>query len=57
MNEHYKWGFIYFNPKDKRTVVRKSNPYLGFTLNFGQPLAYVLLICILGIIIYFSLVL
>jgi len=54
MNEHYKWGFIYFNPKDKRTVVRKSNPNLGFTLNFAQPLAYVLLICILGIIIYFS---
>ncbi len=57
MNEHYKWGFLYFNPKDKRTVVRKINPYLGFTLNFAQPLAYVLLICILGIIIYFSITL
>lgn len=54
MDENYKWGFLYFNPKDKRTVVRKVNPYLGFTLNFAQPLTYVLIICVVLIILFFS---
>lgn len=57
MNEHYKWGFLYFNPEDRRTIVRKSNPYLGFTLNFAKPLAYVFILCLLTIIILFSVIL
>jgi len=33
-------GIIYFNSKDPRLLVPKSNPKLGLTLNFGNRLTY-----------------
>jgi len=46
----YKWGFIYFNPEDDNLIVRKSNPILGWTLNFAKPLAYVFLLILLLVV-------
>lgn len=47
--ENYKWGLFYFNPDDLRAVVPKRNRRMGWTLNFAQPLAWVI---ILGIIAF-----
>ena len=35
--DNWKWGFIYFNPKDKRIFVFKRIQWWGITLNFGNP--------------------
>jgi uncharacterized membrane protein len=47
--DNYKWGLFYFNPDDLRGVVPKRNRWMGWTLNFAQPLAWVI---ILGIIAF-----
>jgi uncharacterized membrane protein len=47
--ENYKWGLFYFNPDDLRAIVPKRNRWMGWTLNFGQPLAWLI---ILGIIAF-----
>jgi uncharacterized membrane protein len=46
--DNWKWGFIYFNPRDKRTLVPKRNPFFGLTLNFASPYTGLFLI---GIVI------
>ena len=49
-------GGFYSDSKDKRLFVPKSIPNAGYTMNFGQPLAYVviigLILAILLIVIY-----
>ena len=49
-------GGFYSYRKDKRLFVPKSIPNAGYTMNFGQPLAYVviigLILAILLIVIY-----
>jgi uncharacterized membrane protein len=47
--DNYKWGLFYFNPDDLRAIVPKRNRWMGWTLNFGQPLAWLI---ILGIIAF-----
>ena len=47
--DNYKWGIFYFNPDDLRAVVSKRNRWMGWTLNFAQPLAWVIL---LGIAVF-----
>ena len=44
-------GIFYFNKRDSRIFVPKSNPSLGWTLNFASPYAYLFLIAILAIVI------
>lgn len=53
MNKNPKnWkGIIYFNHKDSRLIVPKINPNLGWTLNFGNPFSYILLIGMISIIV------
>lgn len=43
----WKWAFIYYDKNDKRVWVPKRNPHAGFTLNFAQPQAYVMLSLVL----------
>ncbi|MDR0822584.1 MAG: DUF5808 domain-containing protein [Endomicrobium sp.] len=45
-NQNYKFGIFYFNPKDK-TLFPKKRFGIGWTINFGQPLAWVLLIVLI----------
>mgnify|MGYP003554361964 CR=1 FL=1 len=47
-------GFLYYNKQDKRILVSKRNPLMGFTVNFANPKAYFFVICV---IMFFSLVL
>lgn len=50
--ENYKFlGQIYYNKHDSRLIVPKKFKWLGWTLNFANKLAYLLLI-LTGISIY-----
>ena len=40
-------GGFYSNGKDKRLFVPKPIPNTGYTMNFGQPMAYVVVIGLL----------
>jgi len=42
--ENYKLIFFYFNPKDPRILVPKRFRMMGWTLNFGNPYSYLILI-------------
>lgn len=44
-------GIFYFNKRDYRIFVPKSNPYLGWTLNFASPYTYLFLAAILAIVL------
>lgn len=44
-------GLFYVNSSDKRVLVPKRTPGMGWTLNFGNPYAYILLIAIILIIL------
>lgn len=40
---NYKFSFLYWNISDKRIFVPKKNPALGWTLNFANPVSYIIL--------------
>jgi uncharacterized membrane protein len=44
-------GILYFNRKDPRLVVQKQFPPLGWTLNFANPLTYLMIISIVFIVV------
>jgi uncharacterized membrane protein len=46
-------GVFYVNKNDPRVIVPKRNPGLGMTLNFGNPVTYLVLLSIVLIIAYF----
>ena len=52
--ENYKWGFIYFDAKDSRVIVPKANQYLGWTVNFANPLSYLIIVGIIALIVFAS---
>jgi uncharacterized membrane protein len=49
---NWKWGIIYFNPKDKRIFPPKRLKGLGWTVNFANPLSVIAFIII---VVLFSL--
>jgi len=53
--ENYKWGFIYFDPKDSRVIFPKVNPSMGWTFNFGSPVSYIIIIAFIALMIFVSL--
>ncbi len=53
--DNYKFGILYFNPKDKRIIVPKIDRYRGWTLNFGNKYAY--LLAFLIVLVFVSLAL
>ncbi len=50
-DSNWKWGLFYFNTNDARVWLPKRNPWMGFTLNWAKPMAYVyiFLILVLGL--------
>ena len=50
-NPAYWKGIFYINRKDPRLIVPKLNPYLGWTLNFASPYAWLLMISFVLILI------
>ena len=51
-HEKYKWGFLYFDTKDKRVILPKVNAMLGWTLNFGNPISYLIIIAFVLLLIF-----
>jgi uncharacterized membrane protein len=52
-SNNWKFGIIYFNPKDKRLFPPKRVPWAGWTINFANPfsiLALLLLLIVLGLL-------
>ena len=47
----YKWGLFYANREDSRIFVPKSNPWMGWTLNFANPYAYIVIAAIVLLMI------
>jgi uncharacterized membrane protein len=52
--ENYKWGIFYFNPDDPRVIVPKQIQWMGWTLNFARPVAWLIIIAFIALIIYTS---
>jgi uncharacterized membrane protein len=52
--DNYKWGIFYFNPKDSRIILPKRNPYMGFTVNFANPLSYFIIILLFAFGLFLS---
>jgi uncharacterized membrane protein len=50
--ENYKWGFLYFDPNDKRVILPKVNPALGWTLNFSSPITYLIIVAFVLLLIF-----
>lgn len=50
-SDNWKWGVIYFNAKDKRTIVPKRNPSFGFTINFRSTYSWILITGIIAIVL------
>jgi uncharacterized membrane protein len=47
----YKWGLFYYNPDDLRFIVPKRTMGLGYTLNFAQPLSWLVIAVIIAFVI------
>jgi len=52
---NWKGGF-YFNKKDPRVMVPKINPMMGWTINFGNSKAYLVIVGLVAIIAIITLV-
>lgn len=53
-NSENWYGILYFNREDSRVIVPKRVQGMGWTLNFGHTLTYVLIAVIIGLIIIFK---
>ena len=51
---NWKWRIFYFNKDDKRIFPPKRNKYLGWTVNFANPISIITLIAITAISIIIS---
>jgi uncharacterized membrane protein len=52
--KNWKIGILYFNKEDRRVIVPKRINFLGWTLNFANPIVYVILIGGLCILYFFT---
>jgi uncharacterized membrane protein len=48
---NWRGGVFYFNRRDPRVMVPKRNPTMGWTLNFGNPISWLILASIAVLII------
>lgn len=53
---NWKWNIFYFNSNDKRVLVPKRIPILGWTLNFANPYSGLILIAIFAFAILVAIV-
>jgi uncharacterized membrane protein len=53
--ENYKFGILYYNPADKRVIVPKQDRYRGWTINFGNIYAYLLIALVVALFIWIGL--
>ncbi|MDY6800005.1 MAG: DUF5808 domain-containing protein [Bacteroidota bacterium] len=53
--DNYKFHIFYYNPRDKRIIVPKQDKWRGWTLNFGNIYAYLVILLLILIMILASL--
>ena len=41
-SDYWVWGIFYFNPDDTRIIVPKKIEWLGWTLNYAQPISVII---------------
>lgn len=51
---NYKLGIFYFDEEDENLIVPKATSFMGWTLNFAKPLAYIFLLILLLVVILIS---
>lgn len=51
---NWKWGIFYFNKEDKRIFPPKRIPYMGWTVNFANPLSLLALVALVAAIVIVS---
>ena len=49
---NWKLGIFYFNPKDKRVWVSKRIPFMGLTINFGNPYSVVVVLLFIAVVVF-----
>jgi uncharacterized membrane protein len=52
--ENYKWGIFYFNPEDPRVIVPRNIQWMGWTLNFARPAAWLIILAFIALFIFIS---
>jgi len=52
--ENWRFGVFYVNRKDPRVIVPKRDPVMGRTLNFGNPVSYILILTLAATIAWLS---
>jgi uncharacterized membrane protein len=50
--DKYKWGIFYYDPDDSRVFVPKNIQWLGYTVNFGNPITYLVLATFIALAIF-----
>jgi len=50
--KNWKLGIFYFNKEDKRIIISKRLKLFGWTLNFANPLSYIIMIALAAIVYY-----
>lgn len=53
-NKYWKWKIFYYNPEDKRIFPPKRNPWMGWTVNFANPISILVFVLIGLAIVMFS---
>lgn len=51
---NWKFGWLYYNKDDKRIFPPKRNKYLGWTVNFANPISIITLFAIVIVIVAVS---
>ena len=49
---YFRLGFLYWNRWDKMVIVPKRIPALGWTLNFANPVTYIILIVFFALVFF-----
>jgi len=45
-DKYWKSGIFYYNPEDKRILPPKRIPWMGWTVNFANPVSIITLVII-----------
>jgi len=50
-DDYWVWGMFYYNKVDKRIFPPKRNKYMGWTLNFANPVSIFATVALIAAII------
>jgi uncharacterized membrane protein len=53
-NKYWKWGLFYYNPEDNRIFPPKRNPWMGWTVNFANPISIITFVILTAALIFIT---